>query len=214
MLLPLAFAALAASTSLSTACPATPSSLTRPDSLPDLAATWRDGVSFAEFVGAMKTRPDEWRKRSGWAAIPDTLAARAKAVRGPFRILAVAEEMCGDSMSSIPYLAKLVDLAPALNLRIVDSKRGRLIMEAHRTPDGRAATPTVVVIDATDHLVACWTERPIALLQWSRTPKDSLPPGQRFAGRMAWYDDNKGRAALSEIVERLERADRGDPACP
>jgi len=33
-------------------------------------------------------------------------------------------------------------------LRIIGSDVGRAIMNAHRTPDGRAATPTVLLIDA------------------------------------------------------------------
>ena len=112
-------------------------------------------------------------------------------------MLAVAEEMCNDSMNAIPYLARLAELAPNVELRIVNSSRGRSIMEAFRTPDGRAATPTVVVLDANGKVAGCWIERPESLRTWSSTPKDSLPSNERFADRRAWYENNKGCFRIS-----------------
>ena len=128
-------------------------------------------------------------------------------------ILAVADEGCGDSMNSMPYLARLASLAGTLDLHFVNSQRGRAILEAYRTPDGRAATPTVIALDPLDRVVGCWVERPEKLLRWSRTPKDSLPANERFSDGRAWYANDKGRSALAEWVPMLERIARGEIAC-
>lgn len=178
-----------------------------------LAQLWALGMTFDAFHGGMSGRKAEWDTRIGWVTIPDDAAERMRALRTPLRVLVVAEEGCGDSMNSLPYLVRLVALAPDIQLRVVNSTTGRSIMEAHRTPDGRAATPTVVVLDARDQLVACWIERPAALLAWSRTPKDSLPRDQRFGSRMAWYEHDKGRSALAEWVPMLEAAAAGRSLC-
>ncbi len=183
------------------------------DSTPSPSALWRDGITFGEFSSRFKSRKADWEKRNEWGAIPDALAARMRALTTPLRVLIVAEEECSDSMNSMPYLVRLVQLAPNIGVRVVDSKAGRSIMEAHRTPDGRAATPTVVVLDAQDRVIACWVERPSTLIAWLKTPKDSLPADQRFGGRLKWYENDKGTAALAEWVPMFEQAAAGRPTC-
>ncbi|MBI3790730.1 MAG: thioredoxin family protein [Gemmatimonadetes bacterium] len=182
------------------------------DSTP--ADLFAGGMTFGDFVGRMGGRKDEWLKRNDWGRIPDEAAQRLRAIATPLRILVVAEEGCSDSMNSIPYLVRLVALAPDIQLRVVNSSTGRSIMEAHRTPDGRAATPTVVVLDAKGTTVACWIERPATLRQWMKTPKDSLPSDQRFGGRLAWYEHDKGASAMAEWVPMLEAAAAGRTSCP
>lgn len=177
------------------------------------ASLWADGISFGEFAGRMHDRKAEWEKRNGWGTIPDALAVRMRALSAPLRVLVVAEEACSDSMNSIPYLVRLVAFAPSIQLRVVNSTVGRSVMEAHRTPDGRAATPTFVVLDANDHVIACWTERPATLRAWLKTPKDSLPPEQRHNGRLGWYEHDQGASAMAEWVPMLEDAAAGRATC-
>ncbi len=183
------------------------------DSVPSPAVLWKGGVSFGEFSSRFKSRKDDWAKRNEWGTFPDSLVARTRAITTPLRILMVMEEECSDSMNSMPYLVRLAQFAQNIEVRVVNSTVGRSVMEAHRTPDGRAATPTVVVLDATDRVVACWVERPSALLTWLKTPKDSLPQDQRFGGRREWYENNKGAAAIAEWVPLLERAAAGSGNC-
>lgn len=196
------------------ACAAAPAALVAAaDSTPSPAALWKDGITFGEFTGRMKNRKGDWDKRNEWGTIPDAFAARMRAITAPLRVLMVAEEECSDSMNSMPYLARLAALAPSIEVRVVNSTVGRSIMEAHRTPDGRAATPTVVVLDAQDRVVACWVERPVSLLVWLKIPKDSLPQDQRFSGRLKWYEHDQGASAISEWVPLLENAAQGRVSC-
>lgn len=187
--------------------------ISAPDSAPSPAALWKDGVTFGEFTGRMQNRKDDWAKRNEWGAVPDLLVARMRAITAPLRILMVAEEECSDSMNSMPYLVRLAQFAPAIEVRVINSTVGRSIMEAHRTPDGRAATPTVVVLDQRDSVVACWVERPSTLRGWLKAPKDSLPKEQRFGGRREWYENDKGASAIAEWVPLLENAAAGRMSC-
>lgn len=142
------------------------------------------------------------------------MKARVRALSGTWHVLAVTAEQCGDSMNSLPYFAALFDSVPNVEMRLVTAARGKAIMEAHRTPDGRAATPTVVIFDANDKLVGCYIERPRALLKWMATPKDSLPTDQRFSGRSGWYEANRGQAPIADMLDLLERAAKGEGSCP
>ena len=171
------------------------------------------GKSFAEFLTTVKSRRETWTGNYSASVVPAELLARARALRGRWRLLVVAEDWCGDSANTIPYLASLVDSAGTLELKIVDSRAGKFLMERHRTPDGRAATPTVVLLDSHGAEAGCFIERPAALRAWLESHKATLTESELQKGRDAWRREDGGRATLEEFVELLEAAARGAPRC-
>ena len=70
--------------------------------------------------------------------------------------------MCSDSVNTIPFLAQLVAQVPQLDMRVISPTQGRQLMETRRTPDGRGATPTVIILDESGAEAGCWIERPAA----------------------------------------------------
>jgi hypothetical protein len=179
-----------------------------------LAALYQTGVTWDQFFAAAKARKETWRDNYDRGAPDQTAADRAKAVGGSWRILAVAEDWCGDSANSVPYLARLVEQVPSLELRIVNSKAGRWVMERYRTPDGRAATPTIVILDGEGNPVGCLVERSAKLRAWVSEEKPKLSDDQFQEKKLAWYQEDRGRATVDEIVELLELAAAGTPRCP
>lgn len=121
------------------------------------------GQSWVDFQASIKKRADLWKKNTEVATVSDATVARLKAVPGSWRLLAVAIDQCSDSVNTIPFIAKLVEQVPSISMRIVNSTDGRAVMEAHRTPDGRAATPTVVLLNDKGAVAGCWIERPAKL---------------------------------------------------
>ncbi len=59
-------------------------------------------------------------------------------------------------------------------------------MEAHRTPDGRAATPTVAVLDEEGRLLGAWVERPSALQAWYLEQQEKIAIGELTRRKMDW----------------------------
>ena len=171
------------------------------------------GRSFAEFMAKAERRKEQWDRNFREAVVPDALLARARAAAGPWKFLVVAVDGCSDSVNTIPYLAKLVQQLMGAELRIVGSDVGRAVMDAHKTPDGRGATPTVVLLDATYAERGCWVERPSVLQQWIADQKGKAKDDEIFERKMKWYDDDKGLKTLEELVEMMERAGRGERAC-
>jgi hypothetical protein len=113
----------------------------------DYAGLFAKGISFTDFLEAARQRRDEWRTHYA-AAVDAAGIARAQLLQARWRLLVLAEDWCGDSVNTVPYLAKLAEAVPEhLTLAIVSSSIGRDAMEANRTPDGRAATPTIVILD-------------------------------------------------------------------
>ena len=175
-----------------------------------LKATFEVGVSFAEFLAGAQNRKEQWISNyAGTASIDATLVARAVAVTGKWRLLVVSVDSCSDSVNTVPHIARLIDQLPNVEMRIVTPDQGRWIMESHRTPDDRGATPTVILIDENWQERGCFIERPPML----RTHMDSLPSDQRFSGKMSWYAQDAGSATVTEIVTMLEAAGRAEVQC-
>jgi len=186
------------------------SSMVRSDSLERL---YRRGRTFAEFLSAVRSRRETWLDNYAGAVLPRELLERARAVAGRWRLLVVAEDWCGDSANTIPYLARLVDSLPFVELRIVGSREGRWVLERHRTPDGRAATPTVVLLDSAGADVGCFVERPAGLREWLTDNRPHLSEGKLQQGREEWRRKDAGQSTLREMVELLEGAAEGRPYC-
>ena len=178
-----------------------------------LAAVYRDGVTWESFLAGVDRRRDLWMNTWRGATVPEPLAIRARGA-GKWRLLVITVPGCSDSANSVPVIAKLVQETPDLELRVVDATIGRPWMEAHRSPDGRASTPTVLVLDDQFTVQGCWVEQPTALQEiW-------LPIVARGAAsaeldrKMDWYAADAGREILREIIEVLEGARDGRPICP
>jgi len=180
----------------------------------DLRAMYEAGQTFSDFMDSAVRRKDLWD--GNWARsehIDMALVERARAVGGTWRFLAVAVDSCSDSVNTIPYLARFVALVPGLGVRVVNSDVGRRVMEDHPTPDGRASTPTVVLLDADWNEAGCFIERPPVLRDWILENPLKLERQPLFEAKMEWYDDDAGRGTLEEIVRMLEAAAGGETVC-
>jgi hypothetical protein len=168
-------------------------------------ALYESGTTFADFVANANARKEQWEGNYALKVAPDALVTRATAAGSGWKILVVTVPSCGDSVNSIPYLASLLDKVPSVEMRLVHMNVGRAVMEAHRTPDGRAATPTVILLDAEFNERGCWVERPVPLLEAMKAPD--------FGGRQEWYDKDRGASALEELVQMIEAAHAGSVKC-
>lgn len=179
-----------------------------------LTALYDRGTPWPAFLDGVRARRETWTDNYHNAAVDSALVARLERLPGRWRFLVIAEDWCGDSANTIPYLARLVEAAPQLDLRVINSTDGRSVMEAHPTEDGRAATPTVVLLDEAGSEQGCWVERPYAL----REVLAELRAGTRDGGRVetitAWRREDRGRSTLSDLVALLEAAASGVARCP
>ncbi len=180
---------------------------------PDLEALYGRGRTYQAFQDAAVDRRAAWRDHYATAAVPDALRRRVEAVPRRWRLLVVAEDWCGDSANTIPYVARLVDLSPNLELRIVGAEAGGDVMRAHRTPDGRAATPTVLLLDERFEEAGCWVERPAPLQEWFLAHEDRLEQDELYRRKYEWYAEDAGATTLEEFVRMIESAAAGRPIC-
>jgi len=181
------------------------------DSLPEV---YRSAMTWEEFHAGADARRELWDRNWSRASVPGQLRSRAEAAGGPWRILAIVEPGCSDSVSTLPYLARLAGEVASLELRVTDSNQGRPWMEDHRTPDGRAATPTFLLLNEAHQVRGCWVEQPAALQEFWLEALARGEAREEFERKMAWYEEDGGAETLREFVEILEAAHSGSSICP
>jgi len=173
------------------------------------------------WLSGVQTRRNVWEAQTAAARIPEDVARRVTALegRGRWRLLVVAADWCLDSAHNLPPMARLSLYSDALDLRVVTpGQGGQAVMDARRTSDGRAATPTVVILDEEGTEVGCWIERPAHQRDFFLANMKGVEEGsdawnvavQRFLG---WYREDNGASALRELVALLEAAADGARGC-
>jgi hypothetical protein len=166
-------------------------------------------VPFDRFLADADARRAAWVRNWEHAAVPDDALAAARALPGRWRLLVIAVDGCSDSVNTVPYLARLSALVPQLELRIVPPDAGRALMEAHRTPDGRTATPTVILLDSAGRVAGAFVERPAALQQLAVAARADGTLDRFLSGKQAWYDADAGASTVREVVALLAAAASG-----
>ncbi len=178
-----------------------------------LQATFNRGITFQQFVDAAVARREGWLRLQRDAEVSPALIARARAVGGTWQLLVIARDGCGDSMNLVPYASRLADSVPALSLRIVSMDEGQEAAKAHRTQDGRTATPTFILLNAGGADVGCLVELPAPLRQWTYTARKTVSNDSLHTYREAFYTRDRGASLALELVEMLESARAGTPHC-
>ena len=183
-----------------------PQAATAPAHAADLGSLFEAAITFPDFLEGAQRRRDAWHEHYERGAPTHQALQRARAVGGQLRFLVVAEDWCGDSVTTIPYLARLVEAVDGWDLRVIDSQRGAEIIDTHRTPDGRSATPTVLVIDSDDREIGAWVERPQILQEWFLRSQDDLGREDLYAQKYKWYAEDAGEETVRELTEVARQA--------
>jgi hypothetical protein len=164
----------------------------------DAARLFERGQSFEQFLAHVSAQRDDWLAAAAHADVDPEQVDRLARARDGVQLLGVAEDWCVDSVHVVPYVARLADRAH-IEFRIVDRATGRTLLARHPTRDGRPATPTIVVIrNGVD--AGAWVERPAPLQDLFARMATDPESARRFADRGRWYDEDRGRTTVAELV--------------
>jgi len=177
----------------------------------DPVALYSRGVPWDKFLASARVQRETWLKNAG-RDVPPGLVDRFRQAGKGLRLLVITADWCPDSLHSVPYIAKLASGA-GVELRVVDFRTGKAVMDTHRTPDGRASTPTVILLRG-DQEVAAWVERPASIQWWYLDMADKLSEEERLERKMSWYDWNRGSDALTELVVLAEQSTKTSKSTP
>ena len=166
------------------------------------------GVTWQEFFDAADVRRELWHTNTDRArtSLKAELVDRLRKAGSGLTLLIVAEASCSDSVNTVPFIAELAAKA-GIVVRLVGRAAGEPAIVNHLTPDGRMATPTVILLrDGRD--VGAWVERPSALQNWYISATD-VPQRERVERKMSWYEWDRGDSTIAEFLAAVEAASTG-----
>ena len=114
----------------------------------DLAfpALWKEAVRWPAYLDPGMEQYALWKGVYDHAIVPGW--ALEQFMRGPVRhLLVLSADWCGDAANTVPVLARLADLVPAIELRILERDRYPLVMNQYLT-NGTRSIPLAIALDA------------------------------------------------------------------
>ncbi|MBV9880213.1 MAG: thioredoxin family protein [Gemmatirosa sp.] len=176
-----------------------------------LRARYESAPRFAEFLELAVKNAQLWRDTYRLVKVPDDAVARVAALPGRWHLLVLVEDWCGDAVNTVPILARLAELAPNLDLRVIGREANPDVMDAHLT-DGARSIPVVMVLDACYAECGWWGPRPSALQRWVMTEGRTMEKDERYRHVRTWYARDRGRTTVDEVLRILEAAALRDRA--
>jgi hypothetical protein len=159
------------------------------------------GATFREFLeGVGDQHP--WRELYRRARVPEDLRLRVLELRGKWHLLVLAEGWCGDGANSLPYLVRLAEATPNLDLRVLSRDGNPDLMDGHLTGE-TLSIPVVMILDEDFREVEWWGPRPAPLQDLFHREIKALPKPERYPRLRAWYAKDQGRTTLEEVFSRI-----------
>jgi hypothetical protein len=165
----------------------------------DFSALWKVALPYADFVAA-----SELKHRGLWEGLYRLARVPEWAIPGPngdrIKLLAIAEDWCGDASNTLPGLARLAELAPGLELRLIKRDEHPELMDRYLT-DGSRSIPIVIALDESFQELGHWGPRPQALQRWVMEELGKgRPKGEIYPEIRKWYARDRGETTLREVL--------------
>jgi hypothetical protein len=163
-------------------------------------------LAFGPYVAAAKTNVALWQGVYEHARVDDAAVARAVAFGGPWHLLVLSEDWCGDAVNSVPVLVRLTEGAPNIDLRLLGRDANPDLMDAHLTGTSRSI-PVVMVLDHDFEERGWWGPRPRVLQTMALSPElRALPKDERYKEIRRWYARDRGVTTVDEVLSLIAGA--------
>jgi hypothetical protein len=156
--------------------------------------------SYLDYTKMNVQRMNRWDKT---AKISPELEKVVKSISSPQVWLVITEAWCGDAAQSLPFIAKLAELNPLINLKFVLRDENPGLMDAYLTEGARSIPILISLAGDLSKELFVWGPRP-EFLQ-NRLKAYKLDPqnitSKEFAdGTHLWYARDKNKAITEELI--------------
>lgn len=170
---------------------------------------WVRGFTWDGFTRYARKNLKELEAVFEHAAVPDDLVGWVNRLRREIRLLVLGADWCGDVVANIPAVARLCELNPNIQMRIVDRDRHDDLMQRFLTNGGKAI-PIVIVAPADfgDH--RRWGPRPAPCQAIMTENKGKLPMEEIYPKIREWYRNDRHRTLYKELTDLIKEISGSD----
>jgi hypothetical protein len=119
--------------------------------------------------------------------------------------LVLTEAWCGDAAQNIPFMAKLAEQSPLINLKLLLRDENLDLMDQYLTNGGRGI-PKLIVLNDKNEVVGDWGPRPEAaqeILHKHKTSEDW--DHDAFHKELhLWYAKDRGQTTTHELLDLVD----------
>lgn len=166
---------------------------------------YQSAPTFEEMLATVTENVDLWAAVWRRATVPDEYLRRVAALGGAWHLLVLSEDWCGDAVNTVPVVARLAELSPNVDMRVLARDENLDLMDAHLTGTSRSI-PVVIALDDEFRERGWWGPRPAELQTWVLGPGRALEKADRYRQVRSWYARDRGRTTLEEVVRMIEKA--------
>jgi hypothetical protein len=174
-----------------------------PDASRALKELFEGGDTFENLLSRPKANGELWDALYRRAHVSEVVLKRAESIRGRWHLLVLNEDWCGDSINTLPAVARLAESVPLIDLRIIGRDANPDVMDQHLTGASRSI-PVIMVLDSTFIERGWWGPRPRPLQDWVMTEGLALPKTDRYREVRTWYARDRGQTSLHELLDIIE----------
>ncbi len=165
----------------------------------DFRKLWDQAFPYEAFVARSTEHCGLWNGIYKTARIPDW-ALSAVPPGAKLKLLVIAEDWCGDASNTVPIIARLADLGPGLELRVLLRDANPEVMDQYLT-NGARSIPIVIALDEQFHEIGHWGPRPTELQAWVMANRGTTPKEELYPQVRKWYARDHGETTLREVLE-------------
>jgi hypothetical protein len=152
------------------------------------------GMTFPQYLDQMTTNKDKFLETLGAVQVAPEDRAAFTSRRGKLNILVLTEDWCGDALTNFPVLARMVDGAPDVEMRVFLRDQNPDLMDQYLNRGIFRSIPVFVFFDEHMKEIARFTERPPKITEYMEQKQLELRRQLRAQHGAEWQ-----RAAAEEI---------------
>ena len=128
-------------------------------------ARWDKGITYEAFKAAMTRNQERFAENESRVSLDSETMRTFKSAPKRLRILALAEDWCGDVVANLPILGRLAKEVPTLDVRIFYRDQNLDLMERWLNQGKYQSIPVFAFFDENFRELGHWIERPASVTE-------------------------------------------------
>ena len=132
--------------------------------------------------------------------VSNSLCEKIKLIEKPQLWMLITEDWCGDSAQTIPYIIKISECNPMIDVKIVFRDQNMDIMDLYLTDGKNRSIPKLVAFDQEGNELFQWGPRPSEAQELVNNAKADGKSKEEYLKELhLWYAQNRGKNIEEEF---------------
>lgn len=158
---------------------------------------FQQGMTYQQYLDQMTTNKDKFLQQLAEVRVRPEDRAVFVNRKEKLNILVITEDWCGDALSNFPVLAKMVEGAPNVEMRVFLRDRNPDLMDRYLNQGLYRSIPVFVFFDDRMNELARFVERPPSVTEYMEKKQLELRRAMREERKEEW------RQAAVDHIETL-----------